>query len=101
MHPSPGTGKQGNSLAWRDSGLHRHPFAISCRIALRFQPCRVIHGMTAQPAEQKTLTMTTFTIDTDNNITAHATAEEAAAQLPPRSILSAANRSSPNGLHLG
>jgi hypothetical protein len=35
--------------------------------------------MTAQPAEQRKTTMTTFTIDSDNNITAHATPEEAAA----------------------
>jgi hypothetical protein len=35
--------------------------------------------MTAQRAAQRTITMTTFTIDTDNNITAHATPEEAAA----------------------
>jgi hypothetical protein len=46
---------------------------------LRFQARGVIHVMTAQRAAQRTTTMTTFTIDTDNNITAHATAEQAAA----------------------
>jgi hypothetical protein len=35
--------------------------------------------MTAQRAAQRTTTMTTYTIDTDNNITAHATPEAAAA----------------------
>jgi hypothetical protein len=53
--------------------------AIWFRIALHFQPCGVIHVWTAQRAAQRTTIMTTFTIDTDNNITAHATPEEAAA----------------------
>jgi len=35
--------------------------------------------MTANSAEQRKTNMTTFTIDSDNNITAHATPEEAAA----------------------
>jgi hypothetical protein len=55
------------------------PSLIYFRTALRLQPCGVIHVMTAQRAAQRTITMTTFTIDTDNNITAHATPEEAAA----------------------
>jgi len=39
----------------------------------------VIHVMTAKRAAPRTTTMTTFTIDTDNNIMAHSTPEEAAA----------------------
>jgi hypothetical protein len=39
----------------------------------------VIHVMTAKSAAPRTTTMTTFTIDPDNNITAHHTPEEAAA----------------------
>jgi hypothetical protein len=47
---------------------------------LHFQPCGVIHVWTTQPAAQKDkTTMTTFTIDNENNITAHATPEEATA----------------------
>jgi hypothetical protein len=57
----------------------RSPSSIWFRIALRFQPCGVIHVLTAQRAEQRKTIMTTFTIDTDNNITAHATSEAAAA----------------------
>jgi hypothetical protein len=39
----------------------------------------VIHVMTAKRAAPRTTTMTTFTIDPDNHITAHPTPEEAAA----------------------
>src|ERR1022692_3546996 len=45
---------------------------------LPFQPCGVIHVLTAQRAEQRKTIMTTFTIDTDNHIMAHATPEDAA-----------------------
>src|ERR1039457_5427958 len=82
MHPSPGTGKQENSVscAARAAPIAaRSPSSILFRIALHFQSCGVIHVMTAQRAAQRTKTMTTFTIDTHNNITAHATREEAAA----------------------
>jgi hypothetical protein len=42
-------------------------------------PSGVIHVMTAKRAALRTTTMTTFTIDPDNNIMAHHTPEEAAA----------------------
>src|SRR5580700_8233383 len=42
-------------------------------------PNRVIHVMTAMSAVLRKRLMTTFTMDTDNNITAHGTPEEAAA----------------------
>jgi hypothetical protein len=42
-------------------------------------PNRVIHVMTAFERDPKETIMTTFTKDTDNNITAHGTSEEAAA----------------------
>jgi hypothetical protein len=53
------------------------------KVALEL-PCvypssEVINVMTAKRAAQRTTTMTTFTIDPDNNITAHHTLEEAAA----------------------
>jgi hypothetical protein len=46
---------------------------------LRFKHFGGIHVMTAERAEQRRTIMTTFTIDTDNNISAFATQEEAAA----------------------
>jgi hypothetical protein len=48
------------------------------RIALLFKPFRGIDVMTARERKQRRLKMI-FTIDTDNNISAFATAEEAAA----------------------
>jgi hypothetical protein len=42
-------------------------------------PNRVIHVMTALSAAIRKTNVTTFAIDTDNNITAHGTPEEAAA----------------------
>jgi hypothetical protein len=48
-------------------------------MALLFKHFGVIHVMTAQSVAPRRTTMTTFTIDTDNNITAHGTPEEAAA----------------------
>jgi hypothetical protein len=53
------------------------PPSFFSELPLRFQPCGVIHVLTAQPAEQRKNRMTTFTIDTHNNITAHATPEDA------------------------
>jgi hypothetical protein len=82
MHPSAGAGKQVNSEFLRTYGLPapslRHGQYLS-GMALPFPARGVIHVMTAQPAAQRTTTMTTFTIDTDNHITAHATPEAAAA----------------------
>jgi Protein of unknown function (DUF3489) len=52
--------------------------SIYFRIALRFKHFRGIDVMTAESAEQRRFKMT-FTIDTDNNISAFATQEEAAA----------------------
>jgi Protein of unknown function (DUF3489) len=49
------------------------------RITLLFKQIGVIHVMTAQSAAQRRFSMKTFTIDTDNNITAFGSAEEAAA----------------------
>jgi hypothetical protein len=46
---------------------------------LLFKHFGVIHVMTAQSVAPRRTIMTTFTIDTDNNITAHGTPEEAAA----------------------
>jgi hypothetical protein len=49
--------------------------------ALPFKHFRAIHVMAAQSAAQRRKIMTTFTIDTDNNISAFATKEEAAAAI--------------------
>jgi hypothetical protein len=54
------------------------PLSAFGTIALPFKRFGVIHVMTAKSAEQRRYKMT-FTIDNDNNITAHGTAEEAAA----------------------
>jgi hypothetical protein len=48
-------------------------------MALLFKHFGVIHVMTAQSVAPRRTIMTTFTIDTDNNITAFGTPEEAAA----------------------
>src|ERR1019366_5002933 len=48
-------------------------------IALLFKHFRVIHVMTAQSVAPRRKIMTTFTIDSENNITAFGTPEEAAA----------------------
>ena len=48
-------------------------------MALLFKHFGVIHVMTAQSVAPRRTIMTTFTITSDNNITAHGTAEEAAA----------------------
>src|ERR1035437_9239618 len=55
------------------------PASIFCTTALLFKHFGVIHVMTAQSVAPRRTIMTTFTIDTDNNITAHGTPEEAAA----------------------
>jgi len=55
------------------------PRSIYFRNALPFKHFRVMDVMTAQSAEQRKTIMTTFTIDAENNISAFATAEEAAA----------------------
>jgi hypothetical protein len=47
---------------------------------LPFKHFRVIHVMSRAERGQRETIMTTFTIDSDNNITAHATPEEAAAK---------------------
>jgi hypothetical protein len=46
---------------------------------LLFKQIGVIHVMTAQSAAPRRTNMTTFTIDSENNITAYGSAEEAAA----------------------
>jgi hypothetical protein len=55
------------------------PSSIWCRITLPFQPCGVIHVLTAQSAAPRSTKMTICTIDNENNITVFATAEAAAA----------------------
>jgi Protein of unknown function (DUF3489) len=50
-----------------------------CAIALPFKHFRVIDVMTAQSVAKRRTIMTTFTIDSDNNIVAFGTPEEAAA----------------------
>jgi len=52
---------------------------MPCTIALLFNRFGVIHVMTAQSVATRRTIMTTFTIDSENNITAFASAEEAAA----------------------
>jgi hypothetical protein len=70
---------------WRNLWPARLPIASSSPssiyriIALLFKHFRVIHVMTAQSVAPRRTIMTTFTIDNDNNITAHGTPEEAAA----------------------
>jgi hypothetical protein len=58
------------------------PPSPSCRIALRFKHFRGIHVMTARERKGRRTIMTTFTITEDNNISAFATKEEAAAAIP-------------------
>ncbi|MGA2186581.1 MAG: hypothetical protein ABSH47_26490, partial [Bryobacteraceae bacterium] len=53
--------------------------SIPGTITLLFKHIGVIHVMTAQSVAPGKTIMTTFTIDSDNNITAFASAEEAAA----------------------
>src|ERR1035438_8497847 len=55
------------------------PPSIYRRIALPFKYFGVIHVMTAQSVAPRSTIMTTFTIDSENNITAFGTPEEAAA----------------------
>jgi hypothetical protein len=55
------------------------PFAIPCIILLLVFPNGVMNVVTAQSVAQRRTIMPTFTIDNDNNITAHGTPEEAAA----------------------
>jgi hypothetical protein len=55
------------------------PSSILVRIALLFKYFGVIDVMTAQSVAPRRTIMTTFTIDSDNNITAFGTPEEAAA----------------------
>jgi hypothetical protein len=57
----------------------RSPTKILFRFPLPFKHFRVIHVMTAQSVAKGETIMTTFTIDTDNNVSVFATAEEAAA----------------------
>src|SRR5450755_1317262 len=52
---------------------------VSSELPCISPPSGVIHVMTAKRAAPRTTTMTIFTIDTDNNIMAHSTPEEAAA----------------------
>jgi hypothetical protein len=61
------------------SSANSSPPSIYLRNALRFKHFGVIDVMTAQSAEQRRTTMTTFTIDAENTISAFATNEEAAA----------------------
>jgi hypothetical protein len=63
------------------AGYRANPSASSiyCRIALLFKHFGVIHVMTARERTKRRTIMTTFTIDTENNITAFGTPEEAAA----------------------
>src|ERR1019366_2903121 len=86
MPPSPGAGKQGNSVscAARAAG-HRRTFAIvdivqNC-LAFPVVPSDPCHDPAPRGTKDKKgqITMTSFTIDTHNNIPAHATPEEAAA----------------------
>jgi hypothetical protein len=61
--------------------LHRHSIAFFDFRIIRLLVCAtgVIHVVTAQSVAPRRTIMTTFTIDTDNNITAFGSAEEAAA----------------------
>src|ERR1700675_2452169 len=55
------------------------PTSILFRILLLVWRTGVMNVVTAQSAAQRRTIMPTFTIDNDNNITAHGTPEEAAA----------------------
>jgi hypothetical protein len=56
------------------------PFPIPCRICLLVFPARVMNVVIAVITAKRSMpTMTTFTIDTDNNITAHTSPDEGAA----------------------
>jgi hypothetical protein len=59
------------------------PVSILFRILLLVVRNRVMNVVTAQSVAQRRTIMPTFTIDNDNNITAHGTPEEAAANTTP------------------
>jgi len=56
---------------------------MAVRIPLPFSPTRVIDGMTAVGAAKRRTTITTFTIDERNPITAFISPQEAAASTIP------------------